>query len=322
VTDPAGLVAELVRGTEGRVAVTGATGWIGSVAMDLLFEALGDDAPSRVTGYASRSRELVVADGRTVRVLPLAALAAQDPAPSTILHFGFLTRDKVASLGVDAYTSQNLAISATVLGAIEAHRPRHLVMASSGAVLSSTDRSVSDLRADPYGTLKHLDELAFQAAARRVGATCVIPRVFSVAGRRITKPELYALGSMIRMAATGGPVTVRADRPVYRSYCGVDEVVALSLWLALTGRDAVFDSCGTAVEMGELARVVAQVHALPDDAVQRTWDPSAPAESYVGDGQAMEAFAAEAGMALRPLTDLVRETSAWLSGTAADGESP
>lgn len=319
MTSPSDLVGDVLSGTGDRIAVTGATGWLGSVAMDLLYEALGDRAPSRVTGYASRARQVAVADGRAAEVLPLAEIAVQDPGPTTILHFGFLTRDRIAVLGVDAYTSQNLAITATVLGAIETHRPRHVVVASSGAVRSSTGRYVSDLRADPYGTLKHIDELAFQAAVRRVGGTCVIPRVFSVAGPRMTKPSLYALGSMIQMAAAGGPVAVQARGPVYRSYCGVDEVVALALWLAHKGRDTVFDSGGTVVEMGDLAQVVAQVHGLAPDAVERTWDPSAPAERYVGDGRAMEGLAAEAGMALRPLPDLVRQTSAWLNGARAAG---
>lgn len=307
------LVAHALRASDGPIAVTGATGWFGAVALDLLYEALGDQAPGRVTGYASAVRQVVVSDGRTVAVRPLADLVAQDPAPSTVLHFAFLTRDKVAAIGADSYTSQNIAITATVLDAIAKHRPRHVVVVSSGAVYSSTGRLASDVRSDPYGTLKHLDELAFRAATRDVGGSCVIPRVFSVAGGRMTKPGLYALGSMIGMATAGGPIEVRARGPVFRSYCGVDEVVALAVWAALGGRDVVFDSCGTVVEMGALARLVAQVHGLDADAVRRTWNPDAVADRYVGDGRVMEELAAEAGLSLRPLPALVRETSAWLA---------
>jgi nucleoside-diphosphate-sugar epimerase len=310
------LVADALGGTDEVVAVTGATGWIGAVALDLLYEALGDQAPARVVGYASSAREVVVSDGRTVAVRPLIDLASQDPSPTTLLHFAFLTRDKVAAFGVDSYTSQNVAITATVLGAITKHKPRHVVAASSGAVYSPTGGLVSDLRSDPYGTLKHVDELAFRAATRDAGGVCVIPRVFSVAGARMTKPGLYALGSMIEMATVGGPIEVRARGPVFRSYCGVDEVVALALWTALSGRDAVFDTCGTVVEVGELARLVAEVHGLDVDSVRRDWDPAAVADRYVGDGRLMEGLAAEAGLPLRSLPDLVRETSAWLRGSS------
>jgi len=45
-----------------------------------------------------------------------------------------------------------------------------------------------------------------------------------------------------------------------------------------------------------------------------TWDPDLAPDRYVGNGGPMEALAAEAGLPLRPLPDLVRETSAWLTG--------
>jgi len=310
---PVNLIADALHGMDEIVAVTGATGWLGAVALDMLYAAFGDQAAARVVGYASSAREVVVSDGRAVRVRPLVDLVSQDPPPTTLLHFAFVTRDKVAALGVDSFTSQNVAISATVLGSIAKHRPRHVVVASSGAVHSSTGGLVSDLRADPYGTLKHIDELAFRTATRDAGGCCVIPRVFSVAGPRMTKPGLYALGSMIQMAKLGGPIVVRAHGPVFRSYCGIDEVVALSLWAALSGRDAVFDTCGTVVEVGDLARLVAQVHGLEADVVRRTWDPDVVPDHYVGDGRLMNEFAAEAGLRLRALPTLVREASTWLT---------
>jgi nucleoside-diphosphate-sugar epimerase len=328
------LVGQALRDTDEIIALTGATGWFGAVALDLLYEALGDEAPARVFAYASAEREVVTADGRAVRVRPLDSLLGQDPRPTTLLHCAFLTRDKVAALGIDSYVSQNVAITATVCGAIAKHRPRHVVAMSSGAVYSSTGVAesgglesgglvsgglVSDLRGDPYGTLKHVDELAFRTAARDAGGICVIPRVFSVAGARMTKPGLYALGSMIGMATAGGPIEVRARGPVFRSYCGVDEVVALALWAALSGHDAVFDTRGTVVEVGELAAVVAEVHGLDANVVRRTWDREVAADRYVGDGRLMEELAEEAGLAMRSLPDLVRETSDWLSGSNLRG---
>ena len=319
---PVDLIADGLLGTDEIVAVTGATGRFGAVALDLLYEALGDQAAARVVGYAISAREVAMSDGRTVTVRPLVELVDQDPAPTTLLHFAFLTRDKVAALGVDAYTSQNVAIMATVLDAIAKHRPRHVVVASSGAVHSSVGRLVSDLPSDPYGTLKHMDELVFRAATRDVGGVCVIPRVFSVAGERMTKPGLYALSSMIGMATVGGPIEVSARGPVFRSYCGVDEVVALALWAALSRRDVVFDTCGTVVEMGDLAHLVAQVHGLDVDAVRRTWDPDDVPDCYVGDGRIMQELAAESRLSLSPLPVLIRQTSDWLTGGSEEHVTP
>jgi len=306
------VVAAACAAATGPVAVTGATGWFGAVALDLLYEALGDQAPELVSAYASRPTHVTVADGRTVEVRPLAELAAATVSPSVILHFAYLTRDKVSQLGTAEYIAANVAITATVIDAIAVHRPKAVVMTSSGAVYGGASGRLAANLSDPYGALKRLDELSFRSAVRDVGGTCVIPRVFSVAGPRMTKPELYAMGSMIAMAAAGGPIVVQADRPVYRSYCGVDEVVALAFWAATHGGDLVFDSGGLVVEMGALAQAVARVHGLDEASVERTWDPAAPRSRYVGDPTSMEAIAMNAGLPLASLDDLIARTAQWL----------
>ena len=307
---PAALLAHTLGGRRDVIAVTGATGWFGSVAMDLLYAALGGEAPDRVVGYATRYRQLVVADGRTARIRPLGDLVDAPTSPSMLLHFAFLPRDRIAELGVDAYVSQSITMTTTVLDAIAVHRPRQVVVSSSGAARPLTGNTLAVLPHHPYGTLKRLDELALRAATHEVGGCCVIPRVFSVGGSRIARPDVFALAGMIGMARAGGPIDVRARGPAYRTYCGVDEIVALSIWAAVSGHDTTFDTCGTVVEMGELAHVVAQEHGLAPDAVHRTWDAGAPADRYVGDGRVMESLAARAMLHLRPLDVLVRASSA------------
>ena len=69
--NPAELVAEALGGTQDIVAVTGATGWIGSVALGLLHGALGSEANARVQGYASTPRSTTLADGSTAEILAL-----------------------------------------------------------------------------------------------------------------------------------------------------------------------------------------------------------------------------------------------------------
>lgn len=312
---PADALRPLLDGSE-RFAVTGATGWFGRTALDLLDELLGDDAAGRVTAYASTAREVATRRGRLVHVRPLAELPRQSPGPTHLLHFAFLTRDQVRTQGPEAYVHRNVAITMTVLEAIARARPAGLVLTSSGAVYGPDRTPTTDLAANPYGALKHLDELALTAAVGAVGGTAAVARVFSVGGAGITKPELYALGSLISMAQRGGPLQVLATCPVVRSYAAVDEVVALSLWSVLRGQPVVFDSGGDAVEVEDLARVVAHAHGLPASAVQRRFDPAAPEDRYVGDPTVWTSLAASAGLSPRPLSALVEETSSWMSATS------
>lgn len=305
---PVQLVTSLLAGRDETFAVTGATGWFGATAMDLLYAALGDEAPTRVVGYASVPRTVTIADGRSAEVRALSDLAA-GPARSVLLHFAFLTKDRVADLGAPAYVFRNVAITAAVLGAVRNHRPRHIVMASSGAVHVPSGGYAQDVTGEPYGALKRIDELSFRAAADEVAATLVTPRVFSVAGPRMTKPEKYALGDMLTAARAERPVVVRADRLVYRSYCGVDDVVAVCLWAALTGRTMTFDTGGEIVEMADLARAVVEATGTKSAIVRPRLDASAPPDRYVGEGQVWTDTAEAAGLRARSLTDLISATS-------------
>lgn len=303
------LVRNLYRDTDDRFALTGATGWFGRVTLDLLYEALGPLAEERVVGYARTPREIEVRDGRRVAVRPLTDLPTATVAPTVLLHLAFLTPDRLAEMRVEDYVTANVEITSLVLEAISVHCPRHVVVAGSGAVYPSSEVASRGLRGSPYGHLKRIDELAFRAATADVGGTCVIPRVFSVAGDRMPEAAPYALRSMIGMALSGGPIVVRARGPVYRSYCGVDEIMAAALAAAVTGRAGSFDSTGTVVEMGTLGEIVASAHGLDLDRVVRDTDVGAPEERYVGDGAAMDEIAARAGLRLRPLPELVQLTS-------------
>jgi len=315
---PTELVASLLAPGDGIIAVTGATGWFGATALDLLYDALGEDAPRRVLAYASSERSMTVRDGRHVEALALAELARSTATPDVLLHFAYLTRDKAGELGVDRYIAENIAITTTVLDAIAQLRPRRVVITSSGAVYGPGRGLVHDVLGDPYGALKRLDELAFRAAADEVGASCVIPRVFSVAGPRMTKPDRYALGTMLAMARAGGPVVIRSDHPVVRSYCGVDEVVALALWESFGGVSSTFDTGGHVVEMAGLATTVARYAG--GCAVRRpTFDPSAAEDRYVGDLNAMPRLASRAGLTLRSLSELVAVTGHSLKTSAELG---
>lgn len=305
---PVDLVNQTLADTHGVIAVTGATGWFGSVALDLLYGALGEDAPRRVAAYASNGRDVKVADGRTVHVAPLADLV-DGARPSGVLHFAYLTPDRLHGRDRAEFVVANLQITGQILAAVDRHRPDFVVVASSGAVYTPDRRLWSDVVASPYGFLKHLDERVFRSAAHDAGATCVIPRIFSVGGPRMPLPSPYALGEMTAMAATGGPIEVHARHEVYRSYCGVDEVVALVLWCAVRRRDVVFDTCGEAVEMGDLARRVAAAYGLGPESVRRELDDDGSADVYVGDESAMLALADEARLHLRTLDELIGATT-------------
>ncbi|MEJ7894552.1 MAG: NAD(P)-dependent oxidoreductase, partial [Solirubrobacteraceae bacterium] len=258
-----------------QVAVTGATGWFGRVTLDLLAAALGPEAfRSRVAVYASRSRRLVVAGVGDVAARPLAEL---EPA-EVLLHYAFVTRTQIPDDERDAFVAANVAITARVLQTVRSGAVRRLLVTSSGAALRP------DLDANPYGALKALDELAFPEACRRVGAACVVARVFNVAGAHMTQPDAYALGDLIRQVRAGGPVRIAATGAVVRSFAGVEEIVATAVGELLEDRGGCFETGGSQiVEIEELAALVRRVLGRDEVVIERRRDPRAPESVYLGD---------------------------------------
>jgi nucleoside-diphosphate-sugar epimerase len=277
----------------------------------VLADALGDEAPRRLSLFASRPRELALDSGHALPVRPLAELPEAEH--DVLLHYAFLTRERVGEVGLDGYLRDNLDITAVVLDAIARRRPAALVYASSGAVYGSQGHLAADVAGNPYGTLKHLDELAFRRAAADSGARSLVLRVFNVAGPWLQKPRAFALSDLILQTREGGPLVLRAQHPVLRSYVDVADLAALAVTWALhpdVGDDVIVDTAGDeVVELGTLAERVVAVLGQPGVVVQRAWNPDSEPDAYVGDGAALHGLAGRLGVPLRGLDEQIARTA-------------
>jgi hypothetical protein len=138
----------------------------------------------------------------------------------------------------------------------------------------------------------------------------VIPRVFSVSGPYMTKPELYALGDLILQATHSDTVRIRATRPVYRSYIAAGELIAVCIAAALEGEhELVFDSGGEIAEVGELAALVIAAAGRSGISVERTWDTAAEPDRYVAEQATMARLARRFDVPQQSLSDQVAETA-------------
>jgi nucleoside-diphosphate-sugar epimerase len=305
-----------------RFVITGASGWLGRVALELLADAMTEEGfVRRVSAVAGSEQAIVLRSGRVVTAIALADAARLLEPADHILHFGYLTKDRVSDLGVERYVTVNIGITGAVLALIERWRPKGLFYASSGAVYGRAPGLETDVSANPYGALKHIDELVLRRACADMGSRSVVARVFSVAGAYMTKPELYALGDMIRQARTTGTIAIRTARPVFRSFMGVADLVTLGLASLLAGDgqgvwadddDVVFDSGGPVLEMAELAAAVGDALGIADLRVTRSLDPGLEADRYVGDPAECDRRLRRHGIRPTALADLIRQTAAGL----------
>src|SRR4051812_12421671 len=91
------LASRLVRSGLDLI-VTGGGGWLGQATLEMLDSCLGEALRSRVHVFGSHTRELRLRSGRSILCRVLTELGAVSPRPCLVLHYAFLTRDRVADM--------------------------------------------------------------------------------------------------------------------------------------------------------------------------------------------------------------------------------
>ena len=309
-----GLGAERLVVGPWRIAVTGAGGWLGLATLELLHLALGADFERRVVCFGSSRRVLHLRDGLEVSQKPLSELGREEPSPSLLLHLAYLTQDMAKGMTAVDYEAANRAISSAVLEALDGLGVEGVFLASSGAA-----RMADDPAADPskrlYGRLKVEDEARFAVWAERSGGRAAIARIFALSGPYINKPGAYALASFIDDALDGRPPTVRAPRPVYRSWVAISELMSVVFGVLTDPKACVerFDTAGAAdLEMADAAWAVARALSRPGE-VDRAPIVDPVAERYCGDLDAYASLIGRYSVQRVAFDEQVRHTARYMA---------
>jgi nucleoside-diphosphate-sugar epimerase len=262
-----------------RVLITGASGWLGRTALDLL-------APLGLPtlALAGRARIIRVADCEIeCREWNERVVAAF--APTVVLDCAFLTRDRVTGMPLDEYIALNRALTERLVYATQLPGVRLALTVSSGAAVHPHDALEGPIEDNPYGYLKREAEHRLVQAAAGSAAVPVVARAWSVSGAHVQKPQGYALGSMIR-DANSGAIRITARRPVFRRYVLAEELLAVGIAEGTVG-PATIDSGGELLEVAELASRIAAV-VRPNAVISRDEvDPRNP-DRYHSDGRDWE----------------------------------
>jgi nucleoside-diphosphate-sugar epimerase len=307
-------VAASLRDDALPIVVTGAGGWVGRAALEMLESALGQTMAQRVHIYGSAGRPLQLRSGTVLRCRPLRDLPDLDVGPQLLLHLAFVTKEHVGSRSLDVYQALNEEISTTVFNYGNRHEIVGMFLPSSGAVYGPEGILARDVASNPYGALKLRDEERLGGLADR----SAIIRVFNLAGPFLNKPQHYVLGSVLTDLAAGGPIRLHSDHPVIRSFVHVADLVDVAFAIMLgiaSSPEGIFDTAGEReVEVGELATLAASILGHHSVVVERPNIPAgAVADRYVGDGEALESIARTYGFELATLETQITDTATFLT---------
>ena len=307
---------ERALGPSTRLAVTGATGWLGKALVEMAARAGLTPDNGRLRVFASRPGRLLLEGGTTLDLEALADAAPLTGEGWTVAHFAALGKERTVDLSTADYVAQSEALHRAALRLIAgADRPR-LIFASSGAVYGP-DGTPPSLVDEAYGYTKGLHEVALADWCGTNAVPLTICRVFNVGGPYGNKLDLYALSSLIRSALNEGDIPIRAQGSVFRSYVHVEELMAVlvdQVRTAVPGGARSFDSAGAeVVEIGDLARIVCEQLGQDPARVVRRFDPVAPINRSVGDGTHYQAAVRRLKLAPIGIEAIVADSIASLS---------
>lgn len=309
-------VATAIGASGARIVITGASGWIGMATLNLLNAVLGPELPGRVQCFGSNPRTLALSDGTSIEQRALADLATLAQAPTIVLHFAFLTKDRAETMDETAYRLANGALSRTLLDALDLIGAEAIFVASSGAAGRASDPQASPAMR-LYGTLKLEQEDMFVRWAEQRGKRAVIARIFNISGPHINKQDSYALATFINDALGGRPISIRASHRVIRSYVAVRELMSLVFAMLLDGKREVgrFESGGEPMEMQQIAETVANHFGT----IPVTRPPLMPTtdDHYAGDDRRYRALLAEYRIKPVPFERQVIETIDFMASSPA-----
>lgn len=299
-------VSNALRNDSSRIVITGAGGWLGLEALDMLSEALGGQFFERVHAFGSAERELVLRNGKVIRQLPLSEIITLPKKATLVLHTAFVTKERVSAMESSEYRRLNEAIRKIVLEALEPIGAEAVFVASSGAAGKLIEADITPAMR-LYGEMKLEDECAFARWARDAQRTAVIVRLYALVGPRMNKLDEYAISSFMLDALAGRAIEVRAPHRVERAYVAVSEIMSLVFSILLSQKGVVcFDSGGIPLELECIANIVSEI--FPESSVMRSPIIEKNADLYHGDSLIYKKLLDKYNITPVPLRSVVKET--------------
>ncbi|MFN8532735.1 MAG: UDP-glucose 4-epimerase GalE [Dehalococcoidia bacterium] len=281
-----------------RLVVTGGAGYIGSVVVEQLVEA-GHQVT--VVDDLRKGHADAVADGARLRSADLANMAAIDALfgeaqPEAVLHFAAYSLVGESVQRPDRYYQNNVAVTLTLLEAMQRHGVGKLVFSSTAAVYGDPERvpiaeDEPTTPTNPYGATKLAIEQALPWYEAAFGLRFASLRYFNAAGatERFGEdhdPESHLIPLLLQVALGKRPRAEifgtdypTPDGTCIRDYIHVSDLATAHV-LALDALDRgsrIYNlGNGSGFSVREVIESVRRVTGHPIPAVERPRRPGDP----------------------------------------------
>lgn len=294
-----------------KVAITGATGWIG-LGLAKFFEDFGiSQKNGRLRLFGSSARKINIAE-YSLNIEKLENADSLGEGEWLFFHFAFLGKEKTKDLDTDAFEKLNDKILNQTLSLCETAQSAKFLFTSSGAVYGANRELIKLLEQSPYGYMKVLHEQRIENWGKKNSIPITNVRVFNIGGPYMNKLNLYALSDFIMQAHMNGKIKIGASKPVFRSFVHIDELSYVMTQSLLTQTNSYlnFDTCGREIlEISDLATTIGKIIGIDNLLIERPKLLNFEPDWYIGDGKTYQSILTNAGLTAIGIDEIISATA-------------
>jgi len=234
------------------VAISGANGWLGTSAINVLVTKFPDWKIYALTREVTGNIKYPNVVEATYKDFSESNIEVQG-----FIHTAFKTRNYIGDLGTENYSTENNEILRWLKNFLSQQKLLWAVTVSSGAVslyLEKIEKNIPMNELDLYGKLKwEEEEILINSKVKQVA----VGRLWGASGKFMKNYKIYALGQFIEAGINNEDIYISSSEKVYRRYVDAEIFMEVLIRSALQNDRIIFDSGGVLVSLEILAEKIA-----------------------------------------------------------------
>lgn len=287
--------------------ITGASGWLGRATLEYFYRIFQDDIEKFVFPISSSQKNIKLSDNFSIKTYDYSHNFNKDKT-YIVFHYGYATKDKLSTLSDDEFNKNCQKINESLHQIIKNYNIESLIFPSSGAIYNQSNL---------YAKNKINDELYFLELSKKYNFNLMIPRIFTIGGPFINKPQDYALSNIIIQVKTNKKIIINANNDVFRSYIHVENLIDLFFkWLIDEDKETplIFDiSHPNKIEIKDLAKKIIEALKIDCEIIAPNFNSQNPSDDYVGNSEKMLSLLEKYKIKILNIDKIILDTNLYLN---------
>jgi nucleoside-diphosphate-sugar epimerase len=267
-----------------RIAITGATGWVGRSANAAISQLINLGHNLEVENYSSRPCAITLIDGIQYRTKSYEQF--DQSSFDLFIPLGFPTQEKYHILGEEKYKSDIDSLIQRDESALLNNPSAKVLLISSGVVNELSESQSANPGYSFYAKMKSAQEARLQNI---VGVHNLnVCYLYSCTSRDIQDFDSYAFSSILKKAMKNEDIAISNSLPVVRKYVDLRELCSAMLLEILEGENLRISSGGHKVEIEELANLVVEVTNSSSAITRNNSNSNSKSDVYFAEDESFE----------------------------------